>query len=150
MCLVLFLPVQSLLTCFRSSLTYFTDFVSNNCSSDSKALLNFIAFSSSPTAVHGAFLHQCEGMVTVPNWPLQVQYSITLWAYLSHFDTVTQSYCRTVTLSNCHTVPLSCHILWHCHTVILSHSRTTNIMYMYYMYITLHHHYIIWVPSTCV
>ena len=60
MCLVLFLPVQSLLTCFRSSLTRFADlslsFPTNNPSSDSKAFLRFIAFSGSPTAVHCAFL----------------------------------------------------------------------------------------------
>ena len=61
MCLVLFSPVQSLLTCFRSSLTRFADFVSlsfptNNPSSDSKAFLRFIAFLGSPTAVHCAFL----------------------------------------------------------------------------------------------
>jgi len=52
MCLVLFLPVQSLLTCFRSFLTCFADFVSNNFSLDTKAFLRFIAFSGSPTAVH--------------------------------------------------------------------------------------------------
>ena len=60
MCLVLFLPVQSLLTCFRSSLTRFADlslsFPTNNPSSDNKAFLRFIAFSGSPTAVHCAFL----------------------------------------------------------------------------------------------
>ena len=61
MCLVLFLPVQSLLMCFRSSLTRFADrlslsFPTNNPSSDSKAFLRFIAFSGSPTAVHCAFL----------------------------------------------------------------------------------------------
>ena len=123
MCLVLFLPVQSLLTCFRSSLTYFTDLVSNNCSSDSKALLNFIAFSSSPTALHGAFLHWCEGMVTVPNWPLQMQYSITLWAYLSHCDTLTQSYCHTVKLSHCPTVMSHTMTLSHSHTVTFSRSQ---------------------------
>ena len=59
MCSVLFLPVQSLLTCFRRS--RFADFVSlsfvtNNSSSDSMAFLRFIAFSCSPTAVHRAFL----------------------------------------------------------------------------------------------
>ena len=52
MCLVLFLPVQSLLTCFRSFLTRFADFVSNNSSSDTKAFLRFITFSGSPTAVY--------------------------------------------------------------------------------------------------
>ena len=48
MCLVLFLPVQSLNTCFRGCLTRFADFVSlfRHC--------NF--FSGSPTAVHCAFL----------------------------------------------------------------------------------------------
>ena len=55
MCLGLFLPVLSLLTCFISSLTRFADFVSNyynNSSSDSKAFLHFVVFSGFPTAVH--------------------------------------------------------------------------------------------------
>ena len=62
MCLVLFLPVQSLITCFRSSLTRFADFCRSllslitRSSSDSKASLRFIAFSGFPTAVHRAFL----------------------------------------------------------------------------------------------
>ena len=85
MCSVLFLPLQSLLTCFRSSLTCFADFVSLLSSSDSKAFLCLNAFSGSPTVVHRAFLFrlQCEGMATVTNWPLYMQYGITLWAYLS-------------------------------------------------------------------
>ena len=52
LCLVLFLPVQSLLTCFRSFLTHFVHFVTNNSSSDTKAFLRFITFSGFPTAVH--------------------------------------------------------------------------------------------------
>ena len=52
MCLVLFLPLQILLTCFRSFLTRFADFVSNNSSSDTNAFLRFIAYSGFPTAVH--------------------------------------------------------------------------------------------------
>ena len=51
----------SLLTCFRSSFTPFSDFVSlsfltNNSSSDSKTFLRFYSFSGSPAAVHRAFL----------------------------------------------------------------------------------------------
>ena len=68
MCLVLFLPLQSLLTCFRSFLTRLADFVPNNSSSDIKAFLRFIVFSGSPTAVYH---------------PLHALYGITLWAYLS-------------------------------------------------------------------
>ena len=52
MCLVLFLPVQSLLMRFRRFVTRFADFVSNISSSDTKAFLCFIAFSGSPTAIH--------------------------------------------------------------------------------------------------
>ena len=36
----------------KLSLTRFADFVSTNCSSDSKAFLRFVAFSGSPTAVY--------------------------------------------------------------------------------------------------
>ena len=93
---IFFLPVQSLLTCFRSSLTCFADFVSlfshYNSSSDSKAFLHFIAFSGSPTVFWESgqweytvlsFLW-CEGMATaVTEWPLHVHYGITLWTYLS-------------------------------------------------------------------
>ena len=67
-----FLPVQSLLTCFRSSLTCFADFVSlfshYNSSSDSKAFLRFIAFSGSPKAVHcplHALQHYTVGILLV-------------------------------------------------------------------------------------
>ena len=103
MCSVLFLPVQSLITCFRSSLTCFADFVSlfrhYNSSSDSKAFLRFIAFSGSPTAVATLcfpFLFDAKA------WPqslfmcttvlhcghtflrhIDLIYSITLRAYLS-------------------------------------------------------------------
>ena len=48
---VLFLLVQSLLKCFRSSLIRFGDFVSNNSSSDNKLKVLY-AFSGFPTAVH--------------------------------------------------------------------------------------------------
>ena len=111
MCLVLFLPAQSLLMCFRSSLTRFADrltlcFPTNNPSSDSKAFLRFIAFSGSPTAVHRAFLFfdakawpqsqtdlfTCTTVLhcgitfsdaQTYSTPLHALYSITLWAYLS-------------------------------------------------------------------
>ena len=57
-------PVQSLITCFISSLTRFADFVSlfrhYNTSSDSKAFLRFIAFSGSPTPCF-PFL-RCDGV----------------------------------------------------------------------------------------
>ena len=68
MCLVLFLPVQSLLMCFRSSLTRFADFVSNNSSSDSKAFLCFIAFSSSLTTVHHLLHALRYYIVGIPFW----------------------------------------------------------------------------------
>ena len=92
-CSVLFLPVQSsLLTCFRSSLTHFADFVSlfpNNSSSDSKAFLRFIAFSGSPTPVHHALIH-CAfhriGMDTVTNLLLQVHHIHCGYTFLRCID----------------------------------------------------------------
>ena len=106
MCLVLFLLVQSLLTCFRSPLTRFADFVSlfpHYPSSDSKAFLRFIAFSGSPTAVHCCFpffdakswpqsqidLFTCTTVLHCAHTFLRpialhcMHYGITLWAYLS-------------------------------------------------------------------
>ena len=68
-CLVLFLPVQSLLTCFRSFLTHFADFSLTTLPQTFKAFLHFIAFSGSPTAVHRP-LHA-------------LRYYCKLWAYLS-------------------------------------------------------------------
>ena len=50
MCLVLLLPVQSLLTCFRSFLALRT--LSLITLPHTKAFLCFIVFSGSPTAVH--------------------------------------------------------------------------------------------------
>ena len=75
MCLVLFLPVQSLLTCFRSSLTHFVDFVSNNSSSDSKlkAFLRFLVFSGSPTAVNRPLHALLYYTVGIPFWTTQSQ-----------------------------------------------------------------------------
>ena len=67
MCLNLFLLVQSLLTCFSSFLTHFVDFVSNNSSSDTKAL--YVSLHSQ--APQQQYIAHC------------MHYSITLWAYLS-------------------------------------------------------------------
>ena len=64
MCLVLFLPVQSLLTCFRSFLTRFADFVST---SDTKAF--YVSLRS-----------QGPQQQYIVHW---MHYGITLWAYLS-------------------------------------------------------------------
>ena len=73
MCSVLFLPVQSLLTCFRSSLTHFVDFVSNNSSSDTKAFLHFIAFSGSPAAVNRPLHALLYYTVGIPFWTTKSQ-----------------------------------------------------------------------------
>ena len=68
MCLVRFLPVQSLLMCFRSFLSRFADFVSNNSSSDTKAFLRFIVFSGSPTAVYRPLPALRYYTVGIPFW----------------------------------------------------------------------------------
>ena len=83
--LFLFLPVQSLLTCFKSFFTRFADFVpflTNNLIV-SQAFLRFIAFSGSPTAVHHAFLFSDAKAWPQSHTDLHVHYSITLWACLS-------------------------------------------------------------------
>ena len=94
MCSVLFLLVQSLITCFRSCLTRFGDFVSlfrrYNCSSDST--FHFFSWFVNNSTPCFPFLRY-KGMSTVTNWPLHVHYGITMWAYLSQTHRPNQRYC---------------------------------------------------------
>ena len=88
MCLVLFLPVQSLITCFKSSLTRFADFVPffrHYITLPQTVRLFYVSLhSQAPQQQYTAFpFLWCEGMATVTNWLLHVHGGITLWVYLS-------------------------------------------------------------------
>ena len=67
-CLVPFMPVQSLLTCFRSFLTHFADFVSKSLPQTLRLFLRFIVFSGSPTAVHCPLHALRYYTVGIPFW----------------------------------------------------------------------------------
>jgi len=88
MCLVLFLPVQSLLTCFRSFLTCFEEFVSSYCnsSSDTKAFLHFIVFSGSPAAVHHPLHARWYYTVGIPFWTACKRQSQTSTFQVKNYD----------------------------------------------------------------
>ena len=90
MCSVLFLPVQSLLTCFRNSYSLYRLCLSlSSLITLPQTVRLFYAFhcvlrlSNSSNTVLSFFSSRCEGMATVTNWPLHMHYGITLWAYLS-------------------------------------------------------------------
>ena len=84
--LLLFLPVKSLITRFRS-LTHFAHFVSlfhhYNSSSDSKAFLRFTAFTGSVPVVTNGPLHMDYGITHTFLRRIDLIYGIALWAYFS-------------------------------------------------------------------
>ena len=73
MCLVLFLPVQSLLTCFRSFLTLRILSLTNILPHSSKAFLCFTGFSGSPTSVHRPLHAPQYYTVDIPFWTTRSQ-----------------------------------------------------------------------------
>ena len=97
MCSVLFLPVRSLITCFRSSLTCFANCVSLFCHYNSSldVRLFYVSLrSQAPNSSTPCFpFLQCEGMATVTNWRLHMHYGITLWEYLSQMHRPNLWYC---------------------------------------------------------
>ena len=96
MCSVLFLPVQSLLTCSKALLlALWTLSLTNNSSSDSKAFLHFMEFSSSPTTVHCPLHVLWYCTVGIPFWTARKRQSQTSKVRRKKHNTVCSSHLIT-------------------------------------------------------